>query len=171
MEPDGTSFLYTVAGMLVTFAGFSALLLILRQTAGARLSPLDRFLTRSLVSHLFVLTGAALMPGLFALYGLPERWMWRTVALAFGIPMLALLLTYRRRRIAAAGAPPALLVGAIFIWLSAASLAAMIIYIYAGFAHPGAAYATAVTINFLTHAYGFVMVLELIVRQPEEPND
>lgn len=59
MELKGASYLYTLATLMVTFAGFSALLLIVRQAAGARLSSLDRFLTRTVVGHLFVLTGGA----------------------------------------------------------------------------------------------------------------
>jgi hypothetical protein len=52
MELKGASLLYTLATATVTFAGFSALLLIIRQSAGARLSSLDRFLTRTVFGHL-----------------------------------------------------------------------------------------------------------------------
>lgn len=171
MEVEGSAFLYTVATLLVTFAGFSALLLILRQAAGAHLSPLDRFLTRMIVGHLFVLTGGALLPPLFALYAVPEAWLWRSAAVLFGLPMLALLLCYRHRRIRATGAAPPLLIQAVFVWLGAAALIAMIAYVLAGYAHPAAAYATALTVNFLCHAYGFVTALEVIMRQPDEAMD
>ena len=36
MEVKGATFLYTLAGLMITFAGFSSLLLILRQAAGAK---------------------------------------------------------------------------------------------------------------------------------------
>lgn len=43
MELKGASYLYTLATLMVTFAGFAALLLIIRQGAGAQISALDRF--------------------------------------------------------------------------------------------------------------------------------
>jgi hypothetical protein len=43
---------------MITFAGFSALLLGLRQAAGARLSLLDRYLAKTVMSYIFVLTAA-----------------------------------------------------------------------------------------------------------------
>jgi hypothetical protein len=148
MELKGASFLYTLATLMVTFAGFSALLLIIRQGAGARLSAFDRFLTRTIVGHLFVLTAGALIPALLNLYEIPEALVWKASSLMFGIPMLALLLTYPRRRIAAYGkqAPPVVL--ATFVGLGSVSLAAMIAYVFGGFEYPSAAYITALIVNF-----------------------
>jgi hypothetical protein len=42
MEFKGETFLYTLAGLMITFAGFSTLLLALRPAAGVKLSLLDR---------------------------------------------------------------------------------------------------------------------------------
>lgn len=83
----------------------------------------------------------------------------------FGLPMLALLLTYQRRRIAATGkaAPPLIVV--IFISIGSLSLAAMIGYVFGNFAHPAAAYVSAITVNFLTHAFAFVTALDVILSQ------
>jgi hypothetical protein len=41
MEIKGATLLYTLAGLMITFAGFSALLLFIRPAAGAKLSLLD----------------------------------------------------------------------------------------------------------------------------------
>jgi hypothetical protein len=38
MEVKGAPLLYTLAALMITFAGFSALLLAVRQAAGAKLS-------------------------------------------------------------------------------------------------------------------------------------
>src|SRR6185437_249203 len=57
MDRPGATFLYTLATLLVTFAGFSALLMMLRQAVGAQLSALDRFLTRTVVGHAMGLIG------------------------------------------------------------------------------------------------------------------
>jgi len=67
MDFKGATFLYTLAGLMITFAGFSALLLALRPAAGAKLSLLDRYLAKTVMTHIFVLTAAALLPALFAL--------------------------------------------------------------------------------------------------------
>jgi hypothetical protein len=51
---------------MVTFAGFSALLFVIRQAAGAKLSLLDRFIAKTVMTYIFVLTAAALLPELLA---------------------------------------------------------------------------------------------------------
>jgi hypothetical protein len=53
LEVKGASFLYTLAGLMITFAGFSTLLLTLRPAAGARLSLLDRNLAKTVMTYIF----------------------------------------------------------------------------------------------------------------------
>lgn len=166
MEFPGASLLYTLATLMVTFAGFSALLLMIRQAAGAQLSPLDRFLTRTVVGNLFVLTAGALLPPLLQLYGLADVWVWRASAILFGIPYLAILLTFPHRRVAATGHRPPPFVQATFIWLGSASLVAMIVYVLANLGHSAAVYMTALALNFFTLALAFVIALEVILAQP-----
>jgi hypothetical protein len=72
MEIKGATLLYTLAGLMITFAGFSALLFVLRQAAGARLSLLDRYIAKTVMTYIFVLAAAALLPPLFALYNIQE---------------------------------------------------------------------------------------------------
>ena len=62
MEVKGATLLYTLAGLMITFAGFSALLLAVRPASGAKLSLLDRYLAKTVMTHIFVLTAAALLP-------------------------------------------------------------------------------------------------------------
>jgi hypothetical protein len=108
VEVKGATFLYALAALLITLAGFSALLLSIRQMAGARLSVLDRFVVRTILIHLFVLTGGALLPPILGLWNVSEPSLWRVAALCFAIPMLVLLLTYshRRRKAVGTGLPP-----------------------------------------------------------------
>ncbi|MGA9893268.1 MAG: hypothetical protein WBQ55_13130, partial [Xanthobacteraceae bacterium] len=68
MEVKGADFLYALSALMITFAGFSALQLGIRQAAGARLSLLDRFVVKTILVHLFILTGAALLPPLLGLW-------------------------------------------------------------------------------------------------------
>ena len=90
MEFKGATLLYTLAGMMITFAGFSALLLALRPAAGARLSLLDRYLAKTVMTQISVLTAAALVPAIFALCDVQENWLWRGSGVLFALPMLSL---------------------------------------------------------------------------------
>ena len=168
MEIKGALLLYALAGLMVTFAGFSALLLGIRQAAGAHLSLLDRFLAKTVLSHLFVLTGGALLPPLLALYEVSQGWIWRASALLFGLPLLLLLLTYPRRRRRAVGTAPPPAVFAVFVVLGSAVLVAMLAYVCSGLELSAAAYVSALVVNLFTLAFAFVTALDVIMQQPPE---
>lgn len=165
MEVKGAALLYTLATLAVTFAGFAALLVIIRQSAGSALSVLDRFLTRTVVSHLTIVAAGSLLPPILALYGFPEPLIWKISALLFGLPLLAMLLTYSRRRRVATGSPVPPIIKVVFVGLGALSLLAMILAIFVGLAPPAAVYTTALAVNFLTLAFAFVIALEVILMQ------
>jgi hypothetical protein len=171
MEVKGAALLYTLAGMMITFAGFSALLLFLRQAAGARVSLLDRYLTKTVMTYVFVLTAAALLPAILALYDIQEKWIWRGSGVLFGLPMLSLQVTYphRRRKAVGNGPPPAIF--AVFVVLGSAVTLAMLGYISAGFQYSAAAYITALAIDFFTVIFGFVTALDVVMLQPMEASE
>ena len=171
MEVKGATFLYTLAGMMITFAGFSALLLGLRQAAGARLSLLDRYLAKTVMTHIFVLTAAALLPTLFALYDIEETRIWRGSAVFFALPMLFLQVTYPRRRRKMVGQGPPLPILAVFVVLGAAVTLAMLVYVLAGLPYSAAAYITGLTIDFFTVAFAFLTALDVIMQQPIEVSE
>src|SRR5271168_5273997 len=110
MEFEGATFLYTLAGLMITFAGFSVLLLTLRPAAGSKVSVLDRYLAKTVMTYIFVLTAGALLPALLALYDIQESSIWRSSAVLFALPMLSLQVTYpwRRRKVTGKGPPPAI---------------------------------------------------------------
>ena len=175
MEVKGaTTLLYTLAGLMITFAGFSSLLLILRQAAGARVSLLDRYLARTVMTYIFVLTAAALLPMLLALYGIEERWIWRVSAVLFTLPMLSLQASYPRRRRKVVGKGPPFAIYAIFVVTGSAATLALLVYVLLGLQfsaaadYNSAAYITAVTIDFFTVIFGFVNALDIIMLQPME---
>jgi hypothetical protein len=171
MEIKGATLLYTLAGLMITFAGFSALLLTLRPAAGARVSLLDRYLARTVMTYIFVLAAGALLPALLALYDIPERWMWRSSAVLFAVPMLSLQATYpqRRRKVIGTGPPPPIL--AVFVILGSAVTLAMLGYVLGGLPYAAAAYITALTIDFFTVIFGFVVALDVIMQQPLETSE
>ena len=168
MEVKGATLLYTLAGLMITFAGFSALLLTLRPAAGARLSLLDKYLAKTVMTHVFVLTAAALLPSLFALYDMPEPQIWRCACVLFALPMLFIQLTYpyRRRKVIGKWPPPPIF--AVFVVLGAVATLAMLGYILAGFPHSAAAYVTTLVIDFFTVVFGFAVALGMILEQPME---
>ena len=171
MEVKGATLLYTLAGMMITFAGFSALLLALRPASGARLSVLDRYLAKTVMTHIFVLTAAALLPALFALYDIQETLIWRGSGVLFALPMLSLQVTYPRRRRKVVGNGPPLAIFAVFVVLGSVVTLAMLGYVLAGLEYSAAAYITAVTIDFFTVAFAFVIATEVIMQQPVEESE
>jgi hypothetical protein len=168
MDVKAETFLYTLAGLMITFAGFSALLLALRPAAGAKLSLLDRYLAKTVMTYMFVLTRAALLPALLALYNLQEKWIWRDSAVLFALPMLYLQATYPYRRRKVVGGWPPLPVFAVFVVLGSVVTLATLGYVLDGLPDSAAAYITGLTIDFFTVAFAFVIALDVIMRQPIE---
>ncbi len=168
MEVKGAALLYTLAGVMITFAGFSTLLLILRPATGARLSLLDRYLAKTVMTHIFVLTAAALLPAILALYDMKETSIWRVSSVLFALPMLSLQLTYPYRRRKAVGKPPPRAILAVLVVLGAVATLAMLVYVLAGLRYSAGAYITAIAIDFFTVVFGFLVALELIIQQPTE---
>jgi hypothetical protein len=171
MEFKGATFLYTLAGLMITFAGFSALLLALRPAAGARVSLLDRYLARTVMTYIFVLTAGALLPALFALYDVQEEWIWQGSAVLFALPMLSLQATYprRRRKVVGTGPPPAIF--AVFVVFGSVVTLAMLGYVLEGLQYSAAAYITGLTIDFFTVAFAYVNALDIIMQQPTEVSE
>ena len=171
MEVEGATLLYTLSGLMITFAGFSALLLTLRPATGARLSLLDRYLAKTVMTYIFVLTAGALLPALLALYGIEEKWIWRGSAVIFALPMLSLQVTYprRRRKVVGKGPPPAIF--AVFVVFGSVVTLAMLVCILVGFQYSAAAYITGLTIDFFTVAFAYVIALDVIMQQPMEVSE
>jgi hypothetical protein len=171
MEFKGETFLYALAGLMVTFAGFSALLLAVRPAAGAKSSLLDRYLAKTVMTYIFVLTAGALLPALLALYGVQEKWIWRASGVVFALPMLSLQVTYplRRRRVIGKGPPPAIF--AVFVVLGSVVTLTMLCYIILGLQYSAAVYITALTLDFFTVIFGFLVALDVIMQQPTEASE
>ncbi len=168
MEVKGATLLYTLATLTITFAGFTALMLALRPAAGARLSLLDRYLAKTVMTYMFVLTAGALLPALFTLYDIQEKWIWQGSGVLFGLPMLALQVSYphRRRKVVGEGPPPAIF--AVLVVLGSAVTLAMLGYVLDDLQYSDAVYITALTIDFFTVVFGFVIALDVIMEQPME---
>jgi hypothetical protein len=168
MEIKGASLLYVLAGLMVTFAGFSTLLLSIRPASGARLSLLDRFIAKTVMSYIFVLTAAALLPALFALYDVQEKWIWRSSVVLFAVPMLSLQLTYPLRRRKVTGKGPPFAIFAVFVVFGSAVTLATLGCVLADLPYSAAAYISGLTIDFFTVIFSFLTALDIIMQQPME---
>jgi TRAP-type mannitol/chloroaromatic compound transport system permease small subunit len=62
------------------------------------------------------------------------------------------------------GPPPAIF--AVFVVLGAAVTLAMLGYVLTGLKYSAAAYITALTVDFFTVIFGFVIALDVIMQQP-----
>lgn len=171
MEFKGATLLYTLATVMITFAGFSALLYVVRQAAGAKISLLDRYIARTVMSYVFVLAAAALLPALLALYDIDEKSIWRVSGVLFAVPMLALQVTYPMRRRKAVGTAPPPAIFWVFVVFGSAVTLAMLVCMLAGTPYSAAVYSTALTIDFFTVVFGFVTALDIIMQQPTEGSE
>jgi hypothetical protein len=71
MEIPGEVFLFNFSLLAITFSAVSAVVMLLRQTMGGKLSNFDVFLVNAYVAHGFVLAIAAILPPLIAQFELP----------------------------------------------------------------------------------------------------
>ncbi len=76
MELPGELYLFNFSLLAMTFAAVSALVMLLRQTMGGKLSSFDVFLVNAYVAHGFVLAIAAILPPLIAQFALPLPVVW-----------------------------------------------------------------------------------------------
>ena len=166
MEVEHAGLLYTLATLMITFAGFSTLLLSVRPATGAKLSLLDRFIAKTVMTHIFVLAAAALLPALFALFEAPETWIWRCSVVLFALPMLCLQVSYPYRRRKLLGKWPPFPILAVFVVFGAVVTLATLGYVLAGMQYSAAAYITGLTIDFFTVVFSFVVALDVIMQQP-----
>lgn len=76
MELPGETFLFNLSLAAITFSAVSALVTLLRQAMGGKLSNFDVFLLTAYVSDGFALMIISVLPPLIAQSGLPLPWVW-----------------------------------------------------------------------------------------------
>jgi hypothetical protein len=112
MEIPETNYLYALGAISTTFVGFSAIIMIFRQTAGAGLTPLDSWITLVFVQLGFLVTAGSLSAPLLALCGVPPALVWRLCSGGVGLVVAAFAATYPLRRRAVSGMPTP-----VFVWI------------------------------------------------------
>jgi len=91
MDLPGASYFYTLAQVGITFSGFAAMLMALRQMRGAGMSKFHLWVAKSYVqSGLITAINAMLSPLIFAL-GLSVERTWKVASLAIAAQSIALI--------------------------------------------------------------------------------
>ena len=72
MDLPASAYLYTLAVMAMTFVGFTAIVMILRQSLGAPLSRFDTLVARFFMVWGFVIAFFAMLPPLLASFALSQ---------------------------------------------------------------------------------------------------
>ena len=108
MELPGASYLYNLSLLAVTFATVSALVMLVRQTLGGKLSNFDIFLIRGFLSFSLFVAFAAILPPLAALSDAAAQVLWPLTSMIAAILLgLNLYTIIVRRRKATKKAAPA----------------------------------------------------------------
>ena len=99
MTPPESDYLLRLAGLSLSFVGFSAVVVTLRGALGGELSDRHLRLVRLYIEGGFLVTALALIPALLNLLHLPDSVTWPlSSAAAASIFTVLLLIQYRRRR-------------------------------------------------------------------------
>jgi hypothetical protein len=115
MELPGANYLYALATISITFVGFSALLLVFRQTIGGKMTSYDSYFTLAFMQVGFIVTAGGLLPQLLAFFEMMHASVWRAASVIMAIPILLFVATTPGRRRAATNEPVPFYVGLLLL--------------------------------------------------------
>jgi hypothetical protein len=118
MDIPATNYLYALGAISTTFVGFSAIIMIFRQTVGGGLTPLDSWITLVFVQLGFLVTAGSLSAPLLALCDVAPTMVWRLCSSGVGLLVATFAASYPLRRRAVSGMPTPL-----FVWIDLLLLA------------------------------------------------
>ncbi len=88
MDLPGSGYLFTLAVLAITFVGFTAIVVILRQSAGGKFLPIDAVVARLFMVWGFTVTYAAMLPVVLAAYDLRPAVVWQISSIVSGVVVL-----------------------------------------------------------------------------------
>jgi len=103
MEMAEAGYLYTVAILGMTFIGFSAIVMLLRQAIGLKLRPFDALFAHVYMEFGLIISAGAMLPPLVRFWEASPQMAWQISSALVGVPLLLFGLTYPARRRAASG--------------------------------------------------------------------
>jgi hypothetical protein len=155
-EIQGSGYLYTLAVLAITFVGFTAIVVILRQSAGGKFLPIDAVVARLFMVWGFTVTYAAMLPILLAAFDLGPELVWKISSLASGLVLLVVNACYPvlRRRATGEPTPPHVQLHVAFALMTGFALVSNVLEPFPK-AVP-AIYLSAVTIYLVHASFAFV---------------
>ena len=103
MELPNSGYLFTLATLAITFVGFTAIVVILRQSVGSSFLPIDAVVARLFMVWGFAVTYGSLVPVALAAFELKAATIWRVSSVVIGVALLAINLGYPLLRHRATG--------------------------------------------------------------------
>ncbi len=166
MELPGTGFLYTIATLSITYAGFAALIVIFRQIIGGEVSNYDVFFVRAVLLRSFIVTCSALLPPALALFDLSHPVVWRISSVVAALLQGLFILTRRTRRRAVTDFPTPIR-AQITLGLGAFTVIALLMNAFGVFGKPDAGpFVISVTAFLIISFYVYLSQLENMLRGP-----
>ncbi len=156
------TYLYALAALSVSFVGFSTLVIVFRQSAGGRLSSYDSYFVLSFMQAGFIVTAGALLPPLFALYGLSEGAVLRVASAITAIPIAWFVASVPRRRRAATGAATLGFIRLLLLLQLGAGVALVLGALGRPLGPGVAPYASALTLILVTSGIAFLLALRRV---------
>jgi hypothetical protein len=98
MELPGSSYLYTLALLAITYGGFAALFMLFREKLRGKLMHYDAFLIRGVVQKGFIVAACSMLPPLLAYCDLSHPAIWRLSSMVAGVLQALFLVTWLSRR-------------------------------------------------------------------------
>ncbi len=172
MESPGTSYLYTIALLGITFMGFAAVVMLLRQTLGGHLRAFDALFARVYMEFAVIVCVGALLPPLLMFWELPAEAVWRLSSALLGVPLLAIALSYPARRRATTGEPTPRYVRVNVTIIQLISLSLLIVATGLLHERSGPAFLTALTAFLIFALVAWLRALSIILvpEAPDAPN-
>ena len=156
MELPYAPYLYTLALIAIAYVGFTAIVLILLQSLGAALSPLDTLVARLFMVRGFVITYLSMAPMLLAGFELSPKTAWQISSALGGLTFVVMHVGYQLLRGRVTGDPTPL-----HLWFYTVSGFAFGVVMFANAAaivpHEVAViYVAAVTLDMIQASIAFV---------------
>jgi hypothetical protein len=169
MEIQGAGYLYSIAAAAMAFVGFSAIVVILRQTLGASLTSFQLLLMRLIVEHGFVVVFLSLLPSLLALFDIPHELIWRLCSGVATFVITVWLCHYMLRRYPAVRSKPQPLYVWINVGIQTFTLLALLGNAVGVFYRPQVGvYAAAISWTLFQGADIFLLSLKAFLREPRK---
>src|SRR5436189_7588 len=114
MELHGEVYLFNLSLLAITFTAVSALVMLLRQTMGGKLSNFDVYLLVTYISLGFVIVVGCLLPPLLTLFSPSPAILWLVASLVAALLLASAVFSALRWRMRASREPISLAVRATF---------------------------------------------------------